>query len=146
VIDYLGSRSDAVSVPVVPAQPAFFTFTPAGTDVIIQNFPDYSLNTAANPIARGGITLLYGTGLGKLGYALGTGQPGLVPPPTYVSTHSCSFGGRTTSAYVYWNYGFVGEAIWTVTVPADSPTGPVALTCTDSATGATTQPGLIYIR
>jgi uncharacterized protein (TIGR03437 family) len=146
VVDYFGSRSDAVSVPVVPAQPAFFTFTPAGTDVIIQNFPDYKLNGADNPIARGGITLLYGTGLGKLDYALATGQPGVVPPATYVSTHSCSFGGKTASAYVYWNYGFVGEAIWTVTVPSDAPTGAVALTCTDSATGTSTQPGLIYVK
>jgi uncharacterized protein (TIGR03437 family) len=146
VVDYLGSRSDAVNVPVVPAQPAFFTFTPAGTDVISQNFPDFSLNGAANPIARGGIALLYGTGLGQLGYALATGEPGVVPPPTYASTHSCSVGGKTTPAYVYWNYGFVGEAIWTVTVPGDAPTGAVSLTCTDSATGTTTQPGLIYVK
>jgi uncharacterized protein (TIGR03437 family) len=146
VVDYLGSRSDAVSVPVVPAQPAFFTFTPAGTDVIIQNFPDYSLNGAGNPIARGGITLLYGTGLGKLGYALATGQPGVVPPATYASTYSCSVGGKAAATYAYWNYGFVGEAIWTLTVPGDAPTGAVTLTCTDSVTGTTTQPGLIYVK
>jgi uncharacterized protein (TIGR03437 family) len=146
VVDYFGSRSDPVTVPVVAAQPAFFTFTPAGTDVIIQNFPDYALNRAGNPIVRGGIALLYGTGLGKLGYALATGQPGVVPPSTYASTHSCSVGGKTAGAYVYWNYGFVGEAIWTITVPNDAPTGAVALTCTDSATGTTTQPGLIYVK
>ena len=146
VVNFFGSQSDAVSIPVVPAQPAFFTFTPAGTDAIIQNFPDFSLNSASNPVAKGGITLLYGTGLGKLNYALATGQPGVVPPSTYASTYSCSFGGKTSSAYVYWNYGFVGEAIWTATIPADAPTGAVTFTCTDSATGASTQPGTIYVK
>ncbi|MES1260405.1 MAG: hypothetical protein ABUS49_01620, partial [Acidobacteriota bacterium] len=146
VVNRFGSLSDPVSVPVVPVQPAFFTFTPAGTDVIIQNFPDYSLNSASNPVAKGGIALLYGTGLGTLGYPLATGQPGVVPPVTYSSKYSCSFGGKSAGAYVYWNYGFVGEAIWTATIPADAPTGAVALTCTDAVTGATTQPGTIYVK
>jgi uncharacterized protein (TIGR03437 family) len=146
VVNYYGSASAAVTVPVVPTQPAFFTFTPLGADAIAQNFPDYSLNSATNPIARGGIVLLYGTGLGNLGYPLATGQPGTVPPSSYSSKYSCSFGGQSASAYAYWNYGFVGEATWTVTVPSGAPTGAVTLTCTDSASGATTQQGTIYIK
>lgn len=146
VVNYYGSKSAPVAVSVASAQPSFFTFTPAGTDAIIQNFPDYTLNSASNPIARGGVVILYGTGIGKLSYSVGTGQPGIVPPATYVSTYSCSFGGQTASAYGYWNYGFVGEATWTVTVPASSPTGAVALTCADSVSGATTQQGTIYLK
>jgi uncharacterized protein (TIGR03437 family) len=146
VVTFYGSQSAAVVVPVTPTQPAFFTFTPEGTDAIVQNFPDYSLNTASNAIARGGIALLYGTGLGNLGYTLATGQPGIVPPSTYASKYSCSFGGQTASAYAYWNYGFVGEATWTVTVPTSSPTGAVQLTCTDSVSGASTQQGVIYVK
>jgi uncharacterized protein (TIGR03437 family) len=146
VVNFQGSQSDAVSVPVVPAQPTFFTFTPLGTDVITQNFPDYSLNASANPIARGGIVLMYGTGLGKLSYPLATGQPGVAPPAGFGNLHTCSFGGKTTGAFVYWNFGFVGEALWVVTVPADAPTGSVAVTCTDPATGTTTQPGAIFIK
>ena len=125
---------------------AFFTATALGTDAIAQNFPDYSLNSASNAISRGNIVLLYGTGLGNLAYPLATGQPGVVPPSSYSSKYSCSFGGQTASAYAYWNYGFVGEATWTVTVPSSSPTGAVALTCTDSASGATTQQGVIYVK
>jgi len=146
VVSFLGSSSDPVTVPVAAAQPSFFTFTAGGTDAIIQNFPDITLNTASTPLARGGIALIYGTGIGKLAYPLATGQPGVVPPSSYSSTHSCSFGGKTSSAYVYWNYGFVGEAIWTAAVPNDAPTGSVSFTCTDSATGTTTQTGSIFIR
>jgi uncharacterized protein (TIGR03437 family) len=146
VVNYYGSKSAPVAVTVASAQPTFFTFTAEGKDAIIQNFPDYSLNNANNPIARGGVAILYGTGIGKLSYALATGQPGIVPPSSYVSAYSCSFGGQTASAYGYWNYGFVGEATWTVTVPSNSPTGAVALTCTDSVSGASTQPATIYVK
>ncbi len=146
VVTYNGVKSAPVTVSVAPAQPAFFTSTALGTDPIIQNFPDYSLNKAANPIARGGVAILYGTGIGKLAYTLATGQPGIVPPSSYTSTYSCSFGGQTSSAYAYWNYGFVGEATWTVGVPTNSPTGAVTLTCTDSVSGAKTQAGTIYVK
>ena len=146
VVNYYGSQSAPVAVTVTPAQPAFFTFTPEGQDVIIQNFPDYSLNSASNPIARGGVVIPYGTGIGKLNYTLATGQPGVVPPSSYASNYSCSFGGQISNAYGYWNYGFVGEATWTVTVPANSPTGAVTLTCTDSVSGNSTQPATIYVK
>jgi uncharacterized protein (TIGR03437 family) len=146
VVNFYGSQSAPVAVPVVATQPAFFTVTPLGTDAVIQNFPDYSLNSASNPIARGGVVLLYGTGLGNLGYSLATGQPGIVPPSSYASKYSCSFGGVSTSAYAYWNYGFVGEATWTVTVPSNAPAGAVSLTCTDSVSGGTTQQGTIYLK
>ncbi len=146
VVNNYGSQSAPVTVAVAAAQPAFFTSTAAGQDAIIQNFPDYTLNSAANPIARGGIVILYGTGIGKLSYNLGTGQPGVVPPASYSSAYSCSFGGQTASAYGYWNYGFVGEATWTVTVPTSSPTGAVTLTCTDSSSGTKTQQATIYVK
>ncbi len=145
VVNNYGSQSAPVKLTVVPSQPAFFIF--AGT-VIAQNFPDYSLNTAANPIARGGVVVLYGTGVGKLPYSLATGQPGVVPPSTYVTPpYSCSFGGSTIAPlYTYWYYGFVGLATWTVTVPTNAPPGSVTLTCTDTATGASTQQGTIYLK
>jgi len=92
------------------------------------------------------VAILYGSGIGKLPYTLATGQPGVVPPPSYASTYTCSFGGHTAPAYAYWNYGFVGEATWTVTVPSASPTGAVPLTCTDSLSGATTPQAIIYVR
>jgi uncharacterized protein (TIGR03437 family) len=144
VVSFYGSASAPVTVPVVATQPSFFTATPLGADSIIQNFPDYSLNGNGNAVARGGTVLIYGTGIGKLNYALATGQPGVVPPST-ANNASCSFGGQSTPAFTYWNYGFVGEAIWVATVPAASPTGSVTITCTDP-TGAATQAGTIYVK
>jgi len=146
VVNFNGSQSAPVIVPVTPTQPAFFTVTALGMDVVVQNFPDYSLNRASNPSPRGGTILIYGTGIGKLSYQLATGQPGVVPPSGYASTYSCSFGGWTADAYAYWNYGFVGEALWTATVPNGTPSGAVTMTCTDSVTGASTQSGTIYVK
>jgi uncharacterized protein (TIGR03437 family) len=146
VVEFYGSRSATVAVPVTATQPTFFTFTPLGTDAIAQNFSATSitLNGSGNPAARGSIVLLYGTGLGVISYPLATGQPGISPPS--FANYSCSFGGQTANAVAYWNYGFVGEAIWTVTVPSNAPTGAVQLSCTDSASGASTQQGIIYIK
>jgi uncharacterized protein (TIGR03437 family) len=146
VVTYNGVSSAPVTVNVTKATPSFFTSTPLGTDAIIQNFPDYSLNKVTNPASRGGVVILYGTGIGKLAYPLNTGQPGTVPPSSYSSTYTCSFGGKSTSAYAYWNYGYVGEATWTVGVPADAPTGAVDLTCTDTGSGAVTPKGTIYLK
>jgi uncharacterized protein (TIGR03437 family) len=145
VVNNNGSRSAPVTLSVVPSQPAFFIYNGA---VIAQNFPDYSLNTATNPVARGGVVVLYGTGVGKLPYSLATGQPGVVPPATWVTApYSCSFGGAATAPlYTYWYYGFVGLATWTVTVPSNAPPGSVTLTCTDTVSGASTQQGTIYIK
>ena len=50
------------------------------------------------------------------------------------------------AAYTYWYYGFVGLATWTVSPPANAPTGPVTLTCTDTASGAITPQGTIYLK
>lgn len=147
-MSYYGSQSAPVTVQVAPAQPAFFTFTPQGKDVIIQNFADnYALNNASTPAARGSIVLIYGTGIGQPSYALQTGQAGVAPPQGYTGNYSCSIGGQKVNASIsYWNYGFVGEALWVVTVPQGSPTGAVSLTCTDSASGASTQQGTIYVK
>jgi uncharacterized protein (TIGR03437 family) len=125
------------------AEPSFFLFN---NSAIAQNFPDYSLNTSTNAIARGGIVVLYGSGIGVLNYPLATGQPGIAPPASYSSTYSCSFGGQKANAYAYWYAGFAGLASWTVTVPMTSPTGSVALTCTDSVTGAVTPASAIYVK
>ncbi|HZL56499.1 MAG TPA: hypothetical protein VFC21_05430, partial [Bryobacteraceae bacterium] len=146
VVNYYGSKSAPVTLAVAPAQPAFFTATAGGNDSIIQNFPDNSLNSGQNPIARGGFVTIYGTGIG-MPYPLGTGQQGVVPPTGYTSASaSCSFGGQSAAAYAYWVFGLVGEASWTVQVPSGSPTGTVALTCTDPVSGASTQPGTVYIK
>lgn len=64
-VEYLGAVSDPVTVPVAAAVPGLFTtnFSGTGQGAIVN--PDGSLNSAANPAARGSIVSLYATGEGE---------------------------------------------------------------------------------
>ncbi len=145
-VSFNGSLSDKVTVPVTASQPAFFTLTPAGADSLAYGAPDYALNTAANATARGGVVVLYGTGLGKV-YDVATGAGAGAPPAGYTGGNSCTLGGTKTTpaAYTGWVFGYVGLAQWNVAIPADSPTGKVTVKCTDG-NGNSTQTGTLYIK
>jgi len=64
-VEYLGALSDPVSVPVAPAVPGLFTsdFSGAGQGAIVNE--DGTINSAANPAARGSVVSLYATGAGQ---------------------------------------------------------------------------------
>jgi uncharacterized protein (TIGR03437 family) len=145
-VNYLGSLSDPVRVPVVAEQPAFFTITPLGTDSIAGN-QDYTLNTAQNPAARGGVVTIYGTGIGQSSYAVSTGQGAPGPPAGYTGGNTCVLGGTRTVnvAFTGWTPTAVGLAQWSLVIPPDSPTGKVSVRCT-AASGGTTQQGTLYIK
>ena len=145
-VSFNGSLSDKVTVPVTASQPAFFTLTPAGADSLAYGAPDYALNTAATATARGGVVVLYGTGLGKV-YDVATGAGAGAPPAGYTGGNSCTLGGTKTTpaAYTGWVFGYVGLAQWNVAIPADSPTGKVTVKCTDG-NGNSTQTGTLYIK
>lgn len=145
-VNFNGSLSDKITVPVTASQPAFFTLTPAGADSLAYGAPDYALNTATNATARGGVVVLYGTGLGKV-YDVTTGAGAGAPPAGYTGGNSCTLGGTKTTpaAYTGWVFGFVGLAQWNVAIPADSPTGKVTVKCTDG-NGNSTQTGTLYIK
>ncbi len=142
-IDYLGSRSAAVSVPVAASQPALFVY-PGGA---IAGNQDGSLNTASNAAARGSVISLYGTGLGKLAYDVQTGVGAPGPPVGYSGGHTCVLGGSKSVpvAFAGWTPSAVGLAQWSFVVPADSPTGTVSVKCSD-ANGASTQTDNIFIQ
>ncbi len=64
-VEYLGAVSAPVSLQVAAAAPGLFTANALGTGPgAILNNVDYSLNTAANPVARGGYVDIYLTGAG----------------------------------------------------------------------------------
>lgn len=146
-INYNGSLSDKITVPVVASQPAFFTFTPAAADSLAFGGPEYNLNTVTNATARGQVVVMYGTGLGKLSYDVPTGTGAGAAPAGYTGGNNCSIGGTKTvpAAYTGWVFGFVGLAQWNIAIPADSPTGKVTITCTDP-NGNSTQTGTLYIK
>ena len=142
-IDYLGSRSAAVSVPVAASQPALFVY-PGGA---IAGNQDGTLNTASNAAARGSVISLYGTGLGKLSYDVQTGVGAPGPPAGYSGGHTCILGGSksVSVAFAGWTPSAVGLAQWSFVLPADSPTGTVSVKCSD-ADGASTQTDNIFIK
>ncbi len=145
-VNFAGSASDKITVPVAASQPAFFTITPLGTDSIAGN-QDYTLNSAANPEARGRVVSIYGTGLGKLSYDVATGTGAGGPPPGYTGNNTCVLGGTKSVpvAFTGWTPSAVGLAQWSMVIPSDSPTGTVSLKCTD-ANGVSTQTGTLYIK
>ena len=64
-VEYLGAVSAPVSLPVAAAAPGLFTANATGSGQgAILNVSDNSVNSAANPVARGDWVSIYGTGGG----------------------------------------------------------------------------------
>ena len=63
-VEYLGAFSNTVTMPVLPAQPGVFTLNASGTGAAAVLNQDYSVNSAANPAARGDYIMIYATGGG----------------------------------------------------------------------------------
>ena len=142
-VDYFGSTSAPVTVPVAASQPALFTYNGAAT----AGNQDGKLNTETNAAARGTVISLYGTGLGKLSYDVQTGVGAPAPPPGFTGGNTCTLGGSKSVpvAFAGWTPSAVGLAQWSFVIPADSPVGSVTVACTDP-NGASTQPGTIFIK
>ena len=146
-VNYNGSLSDKITVPVVASQPAFFTFTPAAADSLAFGTPDFALNTATNATARGGVMVMFGTGFGKLSYDVPTGAGAGPAPAGFTGGHTCTYGDTVSvaAAYAGWAQGFVGFAQWNIPIPANAPTGKVSIVCKDP-NGNSTQTGTLYIK
>jgi len=64
-VEYLGSVSAPVSLPVAATAPGLFTATATGAGQgAILNAADESVNSASNPVARGDWVSIFGTGAG----------------------------------------------------------------------------------
>ncbi|HTQ53939.1 MAG TPA: hypothetical protein VMI94_05720 [Bryobacteraceae bacterium] len=81
-VEYLGVLTPPISLPVAAAAPGIFTMNLSGSGPgAILNASDLSVNSAANPVARGGALALFTTGVGQTSPA---GVDGLVPgAPSY---------------------------------------------------------------
>jgi uncharacterized protein (TIGR03437 family) len=64
-VEYNGVKSSAVSVPIQQSQPAIFTLNASGQGAGAILNQDYSINSAANPAARGSVVMIYATGEGQ---------------------------------------------------------------------------------
>ena len=65
-IEYQGVRSAPLTVGVATAAPAFFTRDASGRGEGAFLNQDYSVNSPAQPAARGSVVMLYATGLGQI--------------------------------------------------------------------------------
>jgi uncharacterized protein (TIGR03437 family) len=149
VVNFFGSESAPVAVPVLNEQPAFFTNNAdGGTDSIVVN-ADGTVNSKTNPAARGTYVTAYGTGIGKVaGVVTGQGAPfenALTPNYTCtVANVNQSF--IFPAAFVGYTPTEVGLAQFTFQVPTGvAPNTTQVLKCTDTATGVSTPYGTLYV-
>jgi uncharacterized protein (TIGR03437 family) len=144
VVNYLGSSSAAIAVPVLASQPAFYT-TSATTAFIGNQYPDSTgnyTNSALAPASAGDYITVYGTGVGVSAYVIPTGA-GAPTPPTYSADgFTCSIGGINTPVlFAGWTPTEVGLAQWNLRVPPSlTQTGAVPIACNNS--NGSTQAGL----
>lgn len=111
VIRRNGLESAAVRVPLVEAAPGLFA-------PVLK--ADYSLVSAANPASRGGIILLYGTGLGAVTPAVSAGVA--APVAATVAAPAVSIGGWPARVlYSGLAPGYAGLYQINVEIPADAP-------------------------
>lgn len=93
VVEYLGARSNAVSIPVGATSPAIFTLDASGKGqgaVLNQN---YSVNGAANPADRGSVIQIFATGEGSTNPAGVDGKLTVTPLPRPVAPVRVLIGG-----------------------------------------------------
>jgi len=150
VINYLGSTSAPVTVPVLPLQPALFVSCGGVCAVNLSASGSYNgINSAQNPAPAGSYVEVFGTGIGVLSYTFATGQGAPAPPAGFQSTYTYTIGGSPAApaAFAGWAYGTAGEAQWNLLIPAGIGTGAVSIAVTDTVTGASSQPGAkIYVK
>jgi uncharacterized protein (TIGR03437 family) len=102
-VEYLGASSPAVTVPVLLAQPGIFTLNASGAGPAAVLNPDYSVNSATNPAARGDAIMIFATGQGVtspagvdglVATAPSTGDPQLVTVQIGGQTAPVSYAGN----------------------------------------------------
>jgi uncharacterized protein (TIGR03437 family) len=148
VVNFFGSMSAPVAVPVLNEQLAFFTVTPQKTDSIVTN-QDGSVNASASPAPLGSYVTAYGTGLGSVaGVVTGQGAPF---ESTLTPHYTCTIANANQSfiippAFVGWTPTSVGLAQFEFQVPKGvAPNTTQILKCTDTVTGASTPTGTLYV-
>jgi uncharacterized protein (TIGR03437 family) len=92
-VEYLGVRSDPVAVPMSTTAPGLFTADASGTGQGSILNQDNSVNSAANPAARGSVVILWATGEGVTDPPGVDGRPAAEVLPKPVAAVSVQIGG-----------------------------------------------------
>ena len=126
VIEYDGALSEAVAVPAVATAPALFTRSGLGIGPALAVNPDSSPNTPSNPVKRGAVIVLYGTGEGVLEPAAVDGAVSSAPLPKPVADISVRIGNADAAVeYAGAAPGLISGVIQiNARVPVSIPGGP----------------------
>ena len=127
-----GGSSNTASVAVGTAAPGIF-YDPTSGDAIVQNTPDYSLNTAANPAPAGSTIVAYLTGSGPVSPATKDGT--LAPTDGTLIVAQAPYSAKIGSAAATVSFaglspGFIGLMQMNIVVPSSLTPGVYPLTVT----------------
>ena len=150
VVNYLGSLSSVVTVPVLSEQPALISVDSSGKGPVAAVNQDGTINSAAHPAPAGTIVTIYGTGVGQqAGYTVfPTGQGAASVPGGFTGNYTYSIGGSAAApaTYVGPTPTAVGLAQFNLKIPGSGAGGPVSVVVT-SPNGVSSQPGTtIYVQ
>jgi len=141
-VAYQNKTTNAITMPASPASPGLFTVAQNGKGQGCILNQDYSLNSAANPSARGDIIMIWGTGGGQTVPAGADGQFAIGTYPTIPPPVTATVGG--VDAEVVWAGAAPGMVAginqFNVRVPTGAPSGnnvPIILKIGSVASPAT---------
>lgn len=127
VVNYNNLNSTPKVVPVTASYPGLFTSDSSGKGQAAALNADFSLNNAANPVARGGVLVLYGTGEGQVTPSVADGSiiPVVAPIPKTQLPVLVTIGGQLAEVLYFGETPGViaGLMQLNVRVPAAAPTG-----------------------
>jgi uncharacterized protein (TIGR03437 family) len=95
-VEHNGTRSAPVAIPVAASAPGLFTSDSSGIGQASALNENGTLNTVANPAAKGSVVVLFGTGEGLLSTPVGDGRVvSLTDPPRPALPVTVTIGGLT---------------------------------------------------
>jgi len=125
-----GQIYGSTEIPLSSADPALFTSNGSGGgQAAAINFVDGTVNSSSNPVVRGQILILFGTGLGPVSTPPPDGQPvtaatpGLATPQVLIGSSATAFVDPSDITYSGLSPTLVGVWQMNLTIPTSAPTG-----------------------
>ncbi|MDQ2899994.1 MAG: matrixin family metalloprotease [Acidobacteriota bacterium] len=131
-----GSESAQISIPIVAASPGVFQIPGKGQGIVVNQ--DGTVNSSANPAARGSVVTVYATGAGVTNPPLATGKGAPGSPLSRASDVAATIGGVAANVlFGGATPGFVGLFQVNAEIPSAAPSGgTVPLRITVGGTGS----------
>jgi uncharacterized protein (TIGR03437 family) len=124
-VAYNGQQSTPLAIPIVEAVPGLFTANGSGSGNAAAFNQNSSVNSAANPAARGSVIVLYGSGEGQTNPSGIDGRVNRSSFPSPVLPVSVSIGGVDAQVAYFGAAPFLVSGVFqaNVVIPAGIPTG-----------------------